>query len=206
MKQTTMLTALLLTLSVVSTQAQTSIPSFVQTTVDHLNQYLINPIDLNAVDVAWRWEEVVLDDFGDNCRERSHQDNYLPTVAHDIFIERAPESYHYRISFDEQLIVRCTPFIDVPDDVLPAVVDALDDLNRRQHLNLSLNSLPWRWRSTQFNDYTLDCPHLIPPDDNFDQKVNGYIVTFTLLGVSWRYHVSSDRLIVNLCPPASTEN
>lgn len=179
--------------------AQEEIPDVVYLTVEHLNQYLFVPINLTDQDVEWDWEIVTLDDFGDNCREREGTSAHLPDVAYDIHFYRLAESYHYRVSMDEQLIVPCIDPIDVAENTPPALIDALADLNRRFHVGLALNDLPWRWEETQFDDYTLDCPSLIPPEDDFDRSIDGYIIEFTLMGQSWTYHVSSDRLIVILC-------
>lgn len=181
------------------TPAQEETPNVVYVTLEHLNQYLFVPFNLTDQDVEWDWEIVTLDDFGDNCREREDTSAHLPGVAYDIHFYRLAETYHYRVSIDEQLIVPCIDATNVAENTLPALMDALADLNRRFHVGLTLNDLPWNWEETQFDDYTLDCPGLIPPENDFDRSIDGYIIEFTLIGQSWTYHVSSDRLIVMLC-------
>ncbi len=181
------------------TQAQEEIPDAVYVALEHLNEYLLIPIELYTDGVEWDWEIVTLTDFGENCRERQDTRAFLPDIAYDIRFNRLTESYHYRVSMDEQLVVPCIAPVDIPADTLPALSDALADLNRRFHVSLTLNDLPWKWEETQFNDYTLGCPKLIPPEDEFDQRIDAYIIEFRLLGQEWVYHVSSDRLIVLLC-------
>jgi len=180
-------------------QTGEEIPDAVYTTLEHLNEYLLVPIELDVDGVEWDWQIVTLVDFGDACREREDTTAFLPDIAYDIHFYRLNESYHYRVSMDEQLIVPCIAPVDVPEHTLPALSDALADLNRRFHVNLSLSDLPWRWEERQFADYTLGCPNLTPPEDDFDQRIDAYIVEFRLLGQEWVYHVSSDRLIVILC-------
>ena len=203
MKKVVLLIAVLC--SITMTQAQREIPSAVYTALNHLNAYLITPIELDATGVEWDWSVVGLDDFGDDCREREATTSPLPHDAYDIHFYRLAEHYHYRVSIDEQLIVPCLPMVDVPANTLPQVVDALSDLNRRLHLNLTPNDLPWRWREVQFEDYTLGCPNLTPPEETFDQTMNGYIITFTVRGEQYEYRVSSDRLIVMLCEDVDAE-
>ena len=189
--------------SVPSAYAQENIPPVVLLVLDDLNEYLITPITLTDEGVEWSWSVATLNDLGENCRERTATETDLPNIAYDIFIYRHAEEYHYRVTTDEQLILRCLPMADVPANTMPQVVDALADLNRRLHITLTPNDLPWRWREVQFDDYTLDCPLSAPLEETFDQKINGYQIEFTLLGQQWDYRVSSDRLIVILCEEAA---
>ena len=204
-KLTVLITLVLAFASINLTEAQEEIPSAVYTALDHLNEYLLVPMSLTDQGVEWDWSVVTLGDFGENCREREDTTAFLPDVAYDITFYRMAETYHYRVSMDEQLIVYCSDPVDVPENTIPAVADAMDDLNRRFHAGLTLNDIPWRWQETQFNDYTLDCPTLIPPEDDFDQTIEGYIVEFTLLGEQREYRVSKDRLIVLYCEPEEEE-
>lgn len=200
MKNILLLLTISMGLSILSiSQAQEEIPNAVYTALDHLNHYLIVPMSLEDQDVEWDWSIIGLDDFGDDCREREDRSAPLPTIAYDIHFYRRDETYHYRISMDEQLIVPCLPVVDVPADTIPQLMDALSDLNRRIHLDLTLNDLPWRWREEQFDDYTLGCPQLTPPEENFDQSINAYVIEFRLRGEPIEYRVSSDRLIIILC-------
>lgn len=199
MKKVVLLIILILAGAINLTQAQEEIPSSVYTALEHLNEYLLVPMTLTDQGVEWDWAIVELGDFGENCRERGDTSAFLPDVAYDIHFYRMAESYHYRVSLDEQLIVRCLAPVDVPVDTLPALADAMDDLNRRFHAGLMLNDIPWTWEETQFDDYTLDCPALTPPDDDFDQTIEGYIIHFRLLGEQHEYRVSQDRLIVLYC-------
>lgn len=182
-------------------QADEQIPEAVYVALDHLNEYLIYPMALEDEGVEWDWQLITVSDIGDNCRERVDTSAPMPDVIYDITFYRLAETYHYRVSPDLQLVVRCVDFVDVPENTVPAVADALADLNRRIHANLSTNDIPWQWQAIQFDDYTLDCPILTPPDSTFDRSVDGYIVTFRVLGQTWSYHVSADRLIVILCQP-----
>lgn len=206
MKKTIVLLIILLGNSVISfSQAQEEFPSVVYTALEHLNEYLIEPISLHGQGVAWDWEILGVDDFGDDCRERDDTSVALPTLVYDIYFYRETEAYHYRISMDEQLIVPCIQMLDAPDDIIPPLMDALYDLNRRVHFEFTLNDLPWRWQEVQFEDYTLGCPQLTPPEENFDQTINGYIIEFTLRGEIVEYRVSSDRLIIILCEDEDEE-
>jgi hypothetical protein len=179
--------------------AQETIPDVVLMVLDDLNEYLITPMALTDEGVEWEWSVVTLDDLGQNCRERSDTETALPTIAYDIVFYRHAEQYHYRVTTDEQLILRCLPMANVPANTPSQVVDALADLSRLLHLTLTPNDLPWRWREVQFDDYTLDCPESAPLEETFDQKINGYQIEFIILGQQWDYRVSADRLIVILC-------
>lgn len=167
--------------------------------VDHLNEYLRSPLDLSDVNVDWDWSVIAGQDIAEGCRARSG--NLLPVtdVFYDIQIYRFAEVYHFRVSMDELLMIRCESLPDVPDGVMPPVIDALQDLNRRLGMNFTHTSIPWTWSERQFKDYTLGCQPDADLDPRYDRRTNGYVITFTVQGDAWEYHVSADRLIVSLC-------
>jgi len=171
--------------------------------VDHLNEYLLNPIDLNDVNVDWGWAIIIGNDVAEGCRARSGDLFPLTDVFYDIKIYRLSESYHYRVSMDELIMIRCEALADVPDGVMPQVIDALQDLNYRLHMNFTHTSIPWTWSERQFEDYTLGCQPDADLDPRYDRRTNGYIITFTVQGEAYEYRVSADRLIVRLCETES---
>jgi hypothetical protein len=179
--------------------AQAETPSAVYIALADLNQYLFAPLTLHDEGFEWDWSVITVDDLGQDCRARTNTEVVLPTIVYDIQFYRNTTTYHYRVTTDEQLILRCVPLVAVPPDTLPQVSDALSDLSRRLHLTLSPQDLRWQWREVQFDDYTLDCPESAPLEETFDQKINGYQIEFTILGRQWDYRVSADRLIVILC-------
>ena len=171
----------------------------VNNVVDHLNEYLRSPIDLNDVNVDWDWSVVTGTDIVDGCRARSGELLPVTDVFYDISIHRFTESYHYRVSMDELVMIRCEALPSVPHGVMPQVIDALQDLNRRLGMNFTHTSIPWTWSEHLFDDYTLGCQPDADLDPRYDRRTNGYVITFTVQGDTLEYRVSADRLIVVLC-------
>jgi hypothetical protein len=83
-----------------------------------------------------------------------------------------------------------------------AVKDALDDLNTRLKLSLTLNDLNWRWSEEVWNDSSYGCP--LPGQTYQPGNYRGYDVQLDYKGVTWDYRVSSDRLTLILCSPLTT--
>lgn len=173
--------------------------SVVNAVVDHLNNYLRTPLSLDDDNVDWDWSIVSGDDISEGCRARSGDLVPLTDTFYDINIYRLAESYHYRVTMDEQVMIRCGELPTVPDGVMPQVIDALADLNARLGMQFAHTSIPWTWRERQFEDYTLGCQSSVELDPRYDRRTNGYIITFTVQGDTWEYRVSSDRLLVVLC-------
>lgn len=100
---------------------------------------------------------------------------------------------------DEQVIIPCVEFATVPDNVMPQLIDALDDLNRRLHMQFTHHDIRWTWAERQFEDYTMGCGDAMAVDSKYNHRTNGYIIEFQLQGEIWEYRVSADRLVVKLC-------
>lgn len=170
----------------------------IEQAVEHLNAYLLEPITIDDEDVTWDWAIVTGQDIVEGCRVDDNPALAITDVYYEVNIYRLDAHYHYRITMDEAIILRCEPLPAVPDNILPQVIDALSDLNARNHMSFTHNDLPWTWAEHQFEDYTLDC-NLNSDDSPYDRRTNGYIVRFKLQGETWEYRVSADRLIVVLC-------
>ncbi len=167
--------------------------------VDRLNEYLRTPIDLSDVNVDWDWAVVAGEDIAEGCRVRSGDLLPITDVFYDIRIYRLGETYHYHVSMDENIMIRCEALPTVPDGVMPQVIDALHDLNGRLGMQFTHNDIPWTWSERQFEDYMLGCRQDAELDSRYDRRTNGYIITFTVQGEAWSYRISADRLIVVLC-------
>jgi len=183
------------------TQAQETIPTVMEVVVDNLNEYLLNPIDLEDKGVEWDWQVIAGGDFSEGCRERDVSLLPITDVFYDVQIERLNEHYHYRVSMDEQIVVPCIALSSTPDNVLPHMADALADLNRRLHMQFTPNDVPWTWSERQFEDYTLGCATRELETSKYDRRTNGYVIKFTVQGETWDYRVSADRFIVKLSTP-----
>ena len=171
----------------------------IHTVIDHINEYLLNPMDLNDKGVDWSWEIIAGGDISEGCRQRVGSAIPITDVFYDIQIQRLNESYYYRVSMDEHIIIPCLQLPPVPENVMPQLIDALTDLNRRLHMRFTHNDIPWTWAERQFDDYTLGCSDESYTKSKYDQRTNGYVITFKVQGETYEYHVSADRLVVKLC-------
>lgn len=188
-------------IGMILTHAQETIPTVLPLVVDHINDYLLNPIDLNDKGVEWDWQIVAGGDFAEGCRERDASSQPITDVFYDIQIDRLNEHYHYRVSMDEQIIIPCIALATAPDNVLPHMVDALADLNRRLHMEFTPNDIPWTWAERQFEDYMLGCATKELETSKYDRRTNGYVISFKVQGETWNYRVSGDRFVVKLSTP-----
>ena len=180
-------------------QASDDIIEVMDLVVADVNEYLLIPIDLTDKTTDWTWEVVTGGDIAEDCRGRVGSLLSITEVFYDIHIYRVNEHYHYRVSMDEQLFIPCVALSTVPQGVQPQLIDALSDLNRHLHLQLTHNDVPWTWAERQFADYSLSCDDEPVLDSRYDRRTNGYVIKLTVQGEIWEYHVSSDRLIVKLC-------
>lgn len=183
---------------ILSAQASEEALTVVNRAVSHVNDYLLNPIDLTDANVDWSWSIITGTDISDGCRGRDLSMLPLTDVFYDVNIFRLNENYHYRVTMDEHIIIPCVELANVPDNVLPQLADALSDLNRRVHMQLTHNDIRWTWAERQFEDYTLGCGDS-EVTSKYNHRTNGYIIEFQLQGKTWEYRVSADRLIVKLC-------
>jgi len=82
------------------------------------------------------------------------------------------------------------------------VLKALEDLNRRLGLQLTLADFNWRWSQDVYPDSSLGC--LLPGQIVTAGQVTGYQVTLFVDDIIYDYRVSSDLNMVILCSPQPT--
>lgn len=191
--------------SIFSVNADNHTEVILEKIVVHLNDYLLTPLDLNDKNVTWDWAIITGQDIVEDCRVADNPSLAITDVFYDVTIYRLDERYHYRMSMDETLILRCEMLPTVPDNVMPQLIDALSDLSARLHMSFTHNDIPWTWSERQFDDYTLGCNPDVETAPRYDRRTNGYVVKFTVQGETWEYRVSADRLVVVLCATDDSE-
>jgi hypothetical protein len=82
------------------------------------------------------------------------------------------------------------------------VLKALEDLNRRLGVQLTLRDFNWRWSQDVYPDSSLGC--LLPGQTVVTGQVTGYQVTLFYEDIIWDYRVSADLETVILCSPQPT--
>jgi len=94
------------------------------------------------------------------------------------------------------LLLALLPVLAAAQDIPPQVQKALDDLNTRMGLNLSIKDVTWDLHQNVYNDASMGCPQ--PGFTYYKGKTIGYSVQIDVQGVTWEYRVSPD-LHVTLC-------
>jgi hypothetical protein len=107
-----------------------------------------------------------------------------------------------RILFGILLMCLLIPALAAAQDYPPQVQKALDDLNARLGLQLTLKDFNWRYSQKIFSDASLGCPQ--PGIAYVQANTPGYQVELDVKGLTWDYRVSSDLSRVTLCSPLAT--
>lgn len=107
-----------------------------------------------------------------------------------------------RLLFCFVLLLMLVPALAAAQDFPPQVQKALDDLNQRLGLELTLSDFNWRFSKNVYDDASLGCPQ---PGIAYAQVLTpGFQVQLDVQGLSWDYRVSNDMSRVILCSPLST--
>ncbi len=107
-----------------------------------------------------------------------------------------------RILFGLFLILMLIPALAAAQDFPPQVQKALDDLNQRLGLELTLRDFNWRYSKNIYPDSSLGCPQ---PGIAYTQgNTPGYKVELDVKGITWDYRVSNDISRITLCSPLAT--
>ncbi|MBA3875132.1 MAG: SH3 domain-containing protein [Anaerolineae bacterium] len=94
------------------------------------------------------------------------------------------------------------PALAAAQDFPPQVQKALDDLNQRLGLELTLKDFNWRYSKNVYPNSSLGCPQ---PGIAYTQgNTPGYQVQLDVHGLTWDYRVSNDLSRVTLCSPLAT--
>ncbi len=107
-----------------------------------------------------------------------------------------------RILYGLLLCVLLLPALATAQDFPPQVQRALDDLNARLGLQLTLSDFNWRYSKNIYDDSSLGCPQ--PGVAYIQGKTPGYQVQLDVKGLTWDYRVSNDLSRVTLCSPLAT--
>ncbi|MCA0454414.1 MAG: SH3 domain-containing protein [Chloroflexi bacterium] len=100
------------------------------------------------------------------------------------------------------LLVMLVPALATAQDYPPQVQKALDDLNARLGLELTLSDFNWRFSKNIYPDASLGCPQ---PGTAYAQvQTPGFQVQLDVQGLTWDYRVSNDLSQVTLCSPLAT--
>jgi len=107
-----------------------------------------------------------------------------------------------RILYGFFLFLMLIPALAAAQDFPPQVQKALDDLNTRLGLQLTLKDFNWRYSKNIYPDTSLGCPQpgIAYPKGN----TPGYQVELDVKGLTWDYRVSNDLSKVTLCSPLAT--
>ena len=95
-----------------------------------------------------------------------------------------------RLLFGLFLALLLVPALATAQDFPPQVQKALDDLNARLGLSLTLKDFNWRYSKDIYPDSSLGCPQ---PGIAYTQgNTPGYQVELEVKGLTWDYRVSND--------------
>jgi len=107
-----------------------------------------------------------------------------------------------RFIFGFFLVLMLIPALAAAQDFPPQVQKALDDLNARLGLDLTLKDFNWRYSKDIYPDSSLGCPQ--PGIAYVQGNTPGYQVELEVKGLTWDYRVSNDLSRVTLCSPLAT--
>ncbi|MEL6270522.1 MAG: hypothetical protein AAGK74_16850 [Chloroflexota bacterium] len=172
--------------------------------LDDINQRFDEEYTLATPLLEWDWTEVTWSDMTADCRPLSTPYEPFRGTGYEITV-RTPNSgtLNYHTTIAGEIILACGDEIPGMEGVPRVVTDALADLNTRVGLRLDATQVRWTYTERLFDDWSLGCPLADVAYPNID--VNGYEVTFELLGEEWDYRVSADRQIMFLCNPRREE-
>ncbi len=100
------------------------------------------------------------------------------------------------------LLLMLVPALAAAQDFPPPVQKALDDLNARLGLKLTLADFNWVYSQNVYDNTSLGCPQ---PGIAYTQVLTkGYKVELNVQGLTWDYRISDDLSSIILCSPLST--